>query len=123
MLGIDAIREFSVLTDTYGAEIASAREAGRGRDSVRHERLAWKRFEFLATALWISQDISTGYGHAFRRNRSAAHWEGHSRKIVVPVRELRRYQQSLAVSNVSVVPDDQARLISAQCRGRVYEGG
>ena len=71
-LGIDAIREFNVLTDTYGAEYGKRDpEPGRGGDAVRHQLPCTDPFSnFSATAPWMSRNIfDQAVVPPFRRNQ------------------------------------------------------
>jgi hypothetical protein len=80
LLGIDAIREFNVLTDTYGAEYG--KRAGAQVNVVTQSgtnQLHGSLFEF--TAIWTLVTFSTL--PRFRRSvetSSAARWEALSRK-------------------------------------------
>ena len=123
LLGIDAVREFNVLTDTYGAEYgkragAQVSVVTQSGTNLLHGTL----FEFLRnSALDARNFFDQGIGAALpaksvrrRAGRSA------EEEQVVPVRQLRRIPAGAgAVSSVSVVPDAQARQgLLAKCRDR-----
>ena len=112
LLGIDAIREFNVLTDTYGAEYGKRDGAQvlvvtqSGTNSL-HGSL----FEFLRNSALDSPGIfDQGVVPPFRRNQFGAALGGPLKKDrLFLFGNYEGYRQSLAVSSVSVVPDDQAR--------------
>jgi len=112
LLGIDAIREFNVLTDTYGAEYGK-RAGGQvvvitqsGTNSL-HGTL----FEFARNSIFDSPGIfDNGTVPPFRRNQFGAALGGPVKKDrIFLFGNYEGYRQSLAVSSVSVVPDDEAR--------------
>jgi len=113
LLGIDAIREFNVLTDTYGAEygkragaqVSAATQAGT---NVLHVSL----FEFLRnSALDARNFFDRGSVPPFRRNQFGGALGGPLQKNKLFVfGNYEGFRQALAVSNVAVVPDAQARL-------------
>ena len=113
LLGIDAIREFNVLTDTYGAEYGK-RSGGQvvvvtqsGTNSL-HGSL----FEFLRNSALDEPGIfDGGVVPPFRRNQFGAALGGPIKKDTLFLfGNYEGYRQALAVSSVSVVPDQQARL-------------
>jgi len=113
MLGIDAIREFNVLTDTYGAEYgkragAQVAVVTQSGTNALHGTL----FEFLRnSALDKPGYFDQGTVPPFRRNQFGGALGGPLKKDrLFLFGNYEGYRQSLAVSNVSVVPDDQARL-------------
>ncbi|HMF77134.1 MAG TPA: TonB-dependent receptor [Bryobacteraceae bacterium] len=113
LLGIDAIREFNLLTDTYGAEYGK-RAGGQvlivtqsGSNAVHGSM-----FEFLRNSALDKPGIfDQARVPPFRRNQFGGALGG-------PVKKDRfflfgnyeGFRQSLAVSNTSVVPDQKARL-------------
>ncbi len=112
LLGVDAVREFNVLTDTYGAEYG--KRAG-GQVSVVTQTgtnvLHGSLFEFLRnSALDAPGYFDQGTTPPFRRNQFGGALGG-------PLKKNRwflfgnyeGFRQSLALSSVSVVPDAQAR--------------
>jgi hypothetical protein len=112
LLGIDAVREFNVLTDAYSAEYG--KRAG-GQVSVVTQSgtndFHGTFFEFLRnSALDARNFFDQGPVPPFRRNQFGAGLGG-------PIKTDRwfifgnyeGFRQSLAVSNVAVVPDAQAR--------------
>ncbi len=113
MLGIDAIREFNVLTDTYGAEYG--KRAGGQVVVVTQSgtnALHGSVFEFLRNSALDKPGIfDQGTVPPFRRNQFGGALGGPLKKDrLFLFGNYEGYRQSLAVSSVSVVPDDQARL-------------
>ena len=113
LLGIDAVREFNVLTDTYSAEYG--KRAG-GQVSVVTQSgtnaLHGSLFEFLRnSALDARNFFDQGSVPAFRRNQFGGALGGPLKKDRwFLFGNYEGFRQALAVSNVSVVPDEQARL-------------
>ncbi len=113
MLGIDAIREFNVLTDTYNAEYG--KRAGAQVVVVTQSgtnALHGTAFEFLRnSALDKPGFFDQGTVPPFQRNQFGGALGGPLKKDrLFLFGNYEGYRQRLAVSNVSVVPDDQARL-------------
>ena len=113
MLGIDAIREFNVLTDTYNAEYG--KRAGAQVVVVTQSgtnALHGTAFEFLRnSALDKPGYFDQGVVPPFQRNQFGGALGGPLKKDrLFLFGNYEGYRQRLAVSNVSVVPDDQARL-------------
>jgi hypothetical protein len=112
LLGIDAIREFNVLTDTYGAEYG--KRAG-GQVAVVTQSgtnsLHGSVFEFLRNSALDNPGIfDQGVVPPFRRNQFGGALGGPLKKDrLFLFGNYEGYRQSLAVSSVSVVPDAQAR--------------
>src|ERR1700694_3624914 len=113
LLGIDAVREFNLLTDTYSAEYGK-RAGGQvvvvtqsGTNGV-HGSL----FEFLRNSALDEPGIfDQGKVPPFRRNQFGGALGGPLIKDrLFLFGNYEGFRQSLAVSNVSVVPDEQARL-------------
>ncbi len=113
LLGIDAVREFNLLTDTYGAEYGK-RAGGQvvvvtqsGTNAI-HGSV----FEFLRNSALDQPGIfDQGTVPPFRRNQFGGSLGGPIKKDrVFLFGNYEGFRQSLAVSNVSVVPDEQARL-------------
>jgi hypothetical protein len=112
LLGIDAIREFNVLTDTYGAQYG--KRAGAQVSVVTQSGtndLHGSLFEFLRnSALDARNFFDQGFVPPFRRNQFGGALGGPLKKDKLFLfGNYEGFRQSLAVSNVSVVPDDQAR--------------
>jgi hypothetical protein len=112
LLGIDAVREFNVLTDTYGAEYG--KRAGAQVSVVTQSgtnSLHGTAFEFLRnSALDARNFFDQGSIPPFRRNQFGGALGGPLKKDKLFLfGNYEGYRQSLAVSNVAVVPDDQAR--------------
>ncbi len=113
LLGVDAIREFNVETDTYGAEygkragaqIAVATQSG---GNALHGSV----FEFLRnSALDARNFFDQASVPPFRRNQFGGALGGPLRKDKLFLfGNYEGFRQALAVSNVSVVPDAEARL-------------
>ena len=113
LLGIDAIREFNVLTDTYGAEYgkragAQVSVATQAGTNVLHGSV----FEFLRnSALDARNFFDQAAVPPFRRNQFGGALGGPLQKNKLFLfANYEGFRQVLAVSNVAVVPDAQARL-------------
>jgi len=113
LLGIDAIREFNVLTDTYGAEYgkragAQVSVATQSGANLPHGSV----FEFLRnSALDARNFFDQASVPPFRRNQFGGALGGPLRKNKLFLfGNYEGFRQALAVSNVAVVPDAQARL-------------
>ncbi len=113
LLGIDAVREFNVLTDTYGAEYG--KRAGAQVSVVTQSgtnALHGTLFEFLRNS---DLDARNFFDQAsvppFRRNQFGGALGGPLKKNKLFLfGNYEGFRQSLALSSVSVVPDAQARL-------------
>ena len=112
LLGIDAVREFNVLTDAYpaeygkraGAQIAIVTQSGSNQ-------LHGSLFEFLRnSALDARNFFDAGFVPPFRRNQFGGALAGplKQRKVFL-FGNYEGFRQRLAVSSVSIVPDQQAR--------------
>ncbi|MCU1334807.1 MAG: TonB-dependent receptor [Bryobacterales bacterium] len=113
LLGIDAVREFNVLTDTYGAEYG--KRAG-GQVTVVTQSgtnaLHGSLFEFLRnSALDARGTFDQGPAPPpFRRNQFGGSLGGPLKKDKLFLfGNYEGFRQSLATSSVSVVPDELAR--------------
>lgn len=113
LLGIDAVREFNVLTDTYGAEYGK-RSGGQvtvvtqsGSNTVHGTA-----FEFLRnSALDARNYFDKGPVPPLRRNQFGGALGGPVKKNrLFLFGNYEGFRQSLSQSNVAVVPDAQARL-------------
>jgi hypothetical protein len=112
LLGIDAVREFNLLTDTYSAEYGK-RAGGqvsivtRSGSNAVHGSL----FEFLRnSALDARNFFDQGFVPPFRRNQFGGSLGGPVKKDKLFLfGNYEGFRQSLAVTSVSVVPDEQAR--------------
>ena len=112
LLGIDAIREFNVLTDTYSAEYGKRSGAQisvvtqSGTNAV-HGSV----FEFLRnSALDARNFFDKGPTPPFRRNQFGGALGGPIKKNrLFLFGDYEGFRQALALSSVSVVPDRQAR--------------
>src|SRR5665213_591082 len=113
LLGIDAVREFNVLTDTYSAEYG--KRSGAQVTVVTQSgtnQLHGSVFEFLRNSdLDARNFFDQGSIPPFRRNQFGAALGGPVKKDKLFLfGNYEGFRQLLAVSNVSVVPDSQARL-------------
>ena len=113
LLGIDAVREFNVLTDTYSAEYG--KRAGAQVSAVTQSgtnQFHGTIFEFLRnSALDSPGPFDNGTVPPFRRNQFGGAAGGPLKKDrLFLFGNYEGFRQSLDVSNVSVVPDDNARL-------------
>jgi hypothetical protein len=108
LLGIDAVREFNVLTDSYGAEYG--KRAG-GQISVVTQSgtnaLHGSVFEFIRNSDLDSRGaFDQGSAPPFRRNQFGGSLGGPLKKDKLFLfGNYEGYRQALAQSNVSVVPD------------------
>src|SRR5207302_987944 len=112
LLGIDAVREFNVLTDAYSAEYGKRAGAQvlvvtQSGSNALHGSL----FEFLRNSKLDARNFfDAGFVPPFRRNQFGGAVGGPIKKNRVFVfGNYEGFRQRLAVSNVSVVPDAQAR--------------
>ncbi|MEP7351756.1 MAG: TonB-dependent receptor [Acidobacteriota bacterium] len=113
LLGIDAVREFNVLTDSYSAEYG--KRAGAQVSIVTMSgtnALHGSVFEFARNSAFDARnyfDRATVPG--FKRNQFGGSLGGPIKKDKIFLfGNFEGFVQRLAVSNVSVVPDAQARL-------------
>ena len=112
LLGIDAVREFNVLTDTYGAEYG--KRAGAQVNVVTQSgsnALHGSLFEFLRNSVLDEPGIfDQGVVPPFRRNQFGGALGGPIKKDrLFAFGNYEGFRQSLAVSGVSIVPDALAR--------------
>jgi hypothetical protein len=112
LLGIDAIREFNVLTDTYDAEYG--KRAGAQVSVVTQSgtnRLHGSVFEFLRNSDLDARNFFDQVSvPPFRRNQFGGALGGPIKKDKwFLFGNYEGFRQALAVSNVSVVPDAEAR--------------
>ncbi len=113
LLGIDAVREFNVLTSAYpaeygkraGAQVIVVTQSGT---NAPHGSI----FEFLRnSALDARNFFDRESAPPFRRNQFGGAVGGPLQKDrLFLFGNYEGFRQALAVSNISVVPDDQARL-------------
>ena len=113
LLGIDAVREFNVLTDTYSAEYG--KRAGAQVSAVTQSgtnRFHGTLFEFLRnSALDSPGPFDQGTVPPFRRNQFGGSAGGPLQKDrLFLFGNYEGFRQSLDLSSVSVVPDAQARM-------------
>src|SRR5712692_8733967 len=112
LLGIDAVREFNVQTDTYSAEYG--KRAGAQVSVVTQSgtnALHGSIFEFLRNSAWDAPGFfGPGYAPPFKRNQFGGAAGGPLKKDrLFLFGNYEGFRQALAVSSVSVVPDQQAR--------------
>ena len=116
LLGIDAVREFNVLTDSYGAQYG--KRAG-GQVSVVTQSgtnaLHGSLFEFLRnSALDSRSTFDQGPAPPFRRNQFGGSLGGPLKKDKLFLfGNYEGYRQSLATTSVSTVPDQEPGLFRA----------
>ena len=113
LLGIDAVREFNVLTDTYSAEYG--KRAGAQVSVVTQSgtnQFHGTVFEFLRnSALDSPGPFDQGVVPSFRRNQFGGAAGGPLKKDrLFLFGNYEGFRQSLNLSSVSVVPDSNARL-------------
>ena len=113
LLGIEAVREFNVLTSAYGAEYgkrpgAQVSVVTQSGTNALHGSL----FEFLRNSDLDARNFyDQGSAPPFRRNQFGAALGGPIKKDRLFVfGNYEGFRQALAVSSVSVVPDQPARL-------------
>jgi hypothetical protein len=114
LVGVDAVREFNVLTDTYGAEYG--KRAG-GQVSVVTQSgtnlLHGSVYEFLRNSAMDARNIFTQGSSAppFRQNQFGGSLGGPIKKDKLFIfGNYEGFRQALTQSSLSVVPDAQARL-------------
>jgi hypothetical protein len=117
MLGIDAIREFNVLTDTYGAQYGK-RAGGQvlvvtqsGSNTLHGTLFEFLRNSALDQGEPVTIDpVDKGTAPPFRRNQFGAALGGPIKKDrLFLFGNYEGFRQSLAVNSVSEVPDAYAR--------------
>ena len=113
LLGIDAVREFNALSDTYSAEYG--KRAGAQISIVTQSgsnQLHGSAFEFLRNSAMDARNFfDNGPVPPFRRNQFGGSLGGpiQPNKLFV-FGNYEGFRQRLAVSNVAIVPDQNARL-------------
>ena len=112
LLGIDAIREFNVLTDTYSAEYG--KRAGAQVSVVTQSgsnALHGSAFEFLRNSVLDARNyFAKGGNPPFKQNQFGGSAGGPLKKDrMFLFGNYEGFRQSLATSSVAVVPDLQAR--------------
>ncbi len=113
LLGIDGIREVNVLSDTYGAQYgkragAQVQFVTRSGGNTVHGTV----FEFVRNSMFDARNF---YDQAsvppFRRNQFGGALGGPLKKNKLFLfGNYEGFRQSLAVTNISIVPDNNARL-------------
>ena len=113
LLGIDAVREFNVQTDTYGAEYG--KRAGAQVSVVTQSgtnALHGSLFEFLRNSAVDSRSFfaQTSFDPPFRQNQFGAALGGPLKKNKLFLfGNYEGFRQAETLSSVSVVPDPQVR--------------
>jgi hypothetical protein len=113
LLGIDAVREFNVLTDTYGAQYG--KRSGAQVEVVTQSgtnQLHGTLFEFLRNSALDAPGLfdKGGVVPPFRRNQFGGALGGPLKKDKLFLfGNYEGFRQSLALSSVSIVPDANAR--------------
>lgn len=112
MLGIDAVREFNLLTDTYGAEYGK-RSGGQVVVVTQSgtNQIHGSAFEFLRNSALDARSVfDQANVPPFRRNQFGGSLGGPIKKDrIFLFGNYEGYRQSLAVRSISVVPDELAR--------------
>ena len=113
LLGIDAVREFNVLTDTYGA--AYGKRSGAQVSVVTQSgsnELHGSVFEFLRNSKLDARNFfDQNAVPPFRRNQFGGALGGPIKKNKLFIfGNYEGFRQALALSNVTVVPDANTRL-------------
>jgi hypothetical protein len=113
LLGIDAVREFNVLTDTYSAEYG--KRSGAQVDVVTQSgtnALHGSAYEFIRNSdLDAKNYFDQGAIPPFRQNQFGVSLGGPIKKDKLFLfGNYEGFRQSKALSNVTVVPDNQVRL-------------
>src|SRR5262245_32633305 len=127
LLGIDAIREFNVMTGTYPAEYG--KRAGAQINVVTQSgsnQLHGSAFEFLRNSALDARNFfdQSSPGRRlppFQRNQFGGALGGPLRKDrLFLFGNYEGFRQRLGLSNLAVVPDDQARLGSVPNANGIY---
>jgi hypothetical protein len=112
LLGIDAVREFNVLTDTYSAEYGKRAGAQvsvvtqSGSNAVHGSAFEFLRNNVLDATNYFAQGNST----PFKQNQFGVSLGGPLKKDKwFLFGNYEGFRQALTVSNVAIVPDQQAR--------------
>ena len=113
LLGVDAIREFNVLTDTYGAEVGK-RAGGQVEIATNSgsNSLHGDIFEFLRNNIFDARNYfdNTASPPPFKRNQFGGALGGPIKKNKIFIfGNYEGYRQRLGVSSNAIVPDLQAR--------------
>src|SRR5881409_274477 len=126
LLGVDAVREYNVLSDTYGAEYG--KRAG-GQISIvtssGTNQLHGSVYEFLRNSALDTRNFFDDVKGPFKRNQFGATLGGPIKKDrMFLFGNYEGFQQRLALSQIGIVPDNCARqglmsLASGACGGSV----
>lgn len=116
LLGVDAVREFNVVTDTYGAEYGK-RPGGQVSivTASGSNQLHGSAYEFLRNSdLDARNFFDQGNIPEFRRNDFGVSLGGPIRKDKLFLfANYEGYRQNLGLSDVTLVPDNSARAATA----------
>jgi hypothetical protein len=124
LLGIDAVREFNVVTNAYSAEYG--KRAGAQVSVVTQSGTASLRgsvFEYLRNSAFDARNgiADRGAVPLFHRNQFGASLGGPLKKTKLFLfANYEGFRQSLAVSSVAIVPDAQARIGNLPNSAGVY---
>src|SRR5260370_19179713 len=116
LLGIDAVREFNVQTDTYGAEYGK-RTAGQVSvvTQAGTNALHGSLFEFLRNSALDARSVfaQTSFAPPFRQNQFGGALGGPLKKDrLFLFGNYEGFRQAQTLSNVSGVPDGQGRQVA-----------
>ena len=118
LLGIDAVREFNVLTDDYGAEYGKREGAQisvvtQSGSNTLHGTL----YEFLRNSVLDTRNyFDQGATEPFKQNQFGSSLGGPIRKDrLFLFGNYEGFRQRLSVTSVSFVPDAEARLGNLPC--------
>src|SRR5437867_12214324 len=126
LLGVDAVREYNVLSHSYGAEYGK-RAGGQISIVPSSGTNQWHRsaFEFLRNSALDTRNFFDDVKGPFKRNQFGGTLEGPIKKDKLFLfGNYEGYQQRLALSQLAIVPDNCARqglmsLASGACGGPV----
>jgi len=120
LLGIDAVREFNLLTGTYGAEYGKRSGAQvsvvtqSGSNALHGTLYEFLRNDVLDTRNYFDQ----GSAQPFKQNQFGGSLGGPLKKDKLFLfGNYEGFRQRLSVTSVSFVPDAQARLGNLPCNG------
>ena len=117
LLGVEAVREYNVLEHTYGAEYGK-RAGGQVSIVTSSGTNQWHGdvFEYLRNSSLDARNFFEVAKGPFKRNQFGGALGGPIKKDKVFIfGNYEGFQQRLAQSNRSIVPDDQARLGLLPC--------
>lgn len=112
LLGVDAVREFNVVSDTYGAEYGKRTGAQISIDTESGtNRVHGSVFEFLRNSVLDARNyFDHGNIPIFQRNQFGGALGGPIvRNKLLAFGNYEGYRQNLGLSDVTLVPDDTSR--------------